>query len=120
MTKMARNDYASDAIVPVSNETMKRVNTMNTPYSVQQLGLDKHPEQYIPVTSENLDAIVPNTRVAQGNIEKVVKTVNLTVGAAPLISVVLMYLDDTDTEVTETWTKAELLASGNVFLFKEV
>ena len=118
MGASTRKDYGSDAIVAENNETMKQVNTVNSPYSVQATGHDKVKANYIPVTSENLDALADNTRVLLGNKEGYVKSTLLSTGdtAPPLVSAVITVLDKTKTEIDTSYTKAELLALGNLFL----
>lgn len=111
-----RKDYGSGAIVAENNETMKRVNYQNTPYSVQATGHDKVVDNYIPITSENLDALTTNTRVLLGNQEGYIKTVTDTGGSAPLVSAVVSVLDKQKNEINTTYLKAELLALPNFFL----
>jgi hypothetical protein len=124
MARTQRKDYAADAVVDPSNETVKRVNFMNTPFSVQATGLDlpqvdsSSPAQdragLIEINSANLDAMVLNTRVLQGNREGFVSAINKPVGT-------LIDLDITfpkqgqDEEVTVKYTKAEILVSPDLF-----
>jgi hypothetical protein len=112
MAKMQRKDYAAAAVVDHSQETLKRVHTMNTPFSVQSLGLHHNKEKHIPVTSENVDALETNTRYIEGNVEGYVKTVTQFEGATT--EVVFGYLKDGE-EVTKTLTKDELLDSQTIF-----
>ena len=72
MSPMPSKSYGADAIVSPSNSVLKRVNTLNSPFSAEAVGLDNSPSKHIPVTSENLYALEPNTRVLDGNIEKYV------------------------------------------------
>ena len=114
MSAIARKDYGAGAIVDASLETVKRVNSMNNPYSVQQLGLDKSgPPKYAAITSASLDALPANTRVLLGNREGVVTSVNTPV--ATLVDCVITIFDKTKTAINTTYTKAELLASPTIF-----
>lgn len=119
MARVERKDYAEAAIVAPSNPTFKRVRQENTPKSIRATGHDNlaNKNKHIPVTEENLETIDTNTRVLQGNIEKHVKSITTT-GVAPdevFASMVIAYNDlDTGKEVTETWTKAEILASSSI------
>ena len=91
---------------------------MNSTYSAETVELNKSPSKHIKVNRENTDALEPNTRVLEGNIEKYVKTVTKS-GVDPdfvLTSAVIAYLDDKDVEVVQTYTKAEILASTSIFL----
>ena len=114
MSAIARKDYGAGAIVDASLETVKRVNNMNNPYSVQQLGLDKSGlPKYQALSSAGLDALTANTRVFFGNREGVVASVNTPV--ATLVDCVIRIYDKTKTAIDTTYTKAELLASPTIF-----
>lgn len=117
MGRMARKDYGEGANVPASNPTLKRVNTQNSPYSVQATGHDLPNSKLIPLDSANLNALVPGTRVLDIQREKYVKSVSKTTGV--LDECVIGYRDDlTGDEVTKTYTKDELLNSSSIFLAK--
>tara|TARA_R110000772_G_scaffold19922_2_gene55391 strand:+ start:20991 stop:21362 length:372 start_codon:yes stop_codon:yes gene_type:complete len=118
MSASARKDYGAGAVIDPSQETVKRINNMNNPYSVQQLGLDKSDDngaspKYIAITSESLDALTANTRVLLGNREGVVKSVNTPV--ATLVDCVITIRDKEKVDIDTTYTKAELLASPIIF-----
>ena len=115
MGASARKDYGSGAIVPENNETMKAINWINSPYSIQATGHDKVKDNLIEINSDNLDALAVNTRVLLGNKPGYVKTVTDTPGP-PLVSAVITVLDKEKNEVDTTYTKAELLALGNLYL----
>lgn len=110
-----RKDYGAAAIVPASNPTVKRVNTLNAPFSIEDTGHGIVKEKFIPMTSENLDALVTGTRVLDPPQEKYVKTV--TKAAGVLTSAVIGHLYNGE-EVVKTYTKSELLTSSTIFLAK--
>ena len=115
MGASARKDYGEDAIVLPSNPTVKRVHTLNAPFSVQATGHDLPNAKLIPLNSENLDALEPGTRVLDVQIEKYVKSVDKTDDV--LNSAVIGHTDQyTGEEVVETYTKDDLLRSTSIFL----
>ncbi len=113
-----RKDYGAAAVVPLSNPTVKRVMTQNAPFSIQATGHDLVPGKHIPLTSENLDALVTGTRVLDVPQEKYVKAVTSNLGV--LTSADIGHRNDKGEEVVKTYTKAELLASTTIFLAKVI
>jgi hypothetical protein len=118
MSKMPRKDYNGTKDVPASNETLKRVNTQNAPYSYQATGLDKSPDTYIKVDSDNLDNLALNTRVLKGNIKGVVKAINKP--ADTLVDATIEYIKGNDgalrAPVNAAFTSgAGTLTSGEYF-----
>ena len=100
-------------LIASGNETMRQVTYMNSPYSVQATGLDKHPEKYILMTSANIDALIKGTIVNVGNQDGYIKTVT---GSNPVTSIVISIPNEGETGIIDTtYTKAQLLASRNIF-----
>jgi hypothetical protein len=123
MARIPRKDYAADAVVPSNNEVLKRINNINSPYSVQATGLDLTPADSRPsarakaieLNSANLDALALNTRVLQGNRAGYVKAINKP--ASTLIDADIAFIQEGEgTEVVEKYTKQELLDSDNIVL----
>lgn len=119
MGATARKDYGSDAIIADNNETLKRVNTMNTPYSVQASGVDKIDGRLQVIDSTTADSITARQRVLWGNKEGYIKSVTLGADPFPLVSCVIAYLDKEKVEVTQTFTKAQLIAEHSLFIINE-
>jgi hypothetical protein len=114
MGKMPRKDYAGSADVAKNNETLKRVNTQNAPASLQATGHTLTPDRKIPMTADNIDAIVTGDRILDVSREKYVKTVNKTVDTVD--SIVVTFKHEQGQFKDETYTRAELLASGTLFI----
>ena len=113
---MSRKDYGANAQVAESNETVKRANFDNSPYSVTSTGHNHIKDKYIPVTDENVEALVQGTRFMQGNREGYVKTVTDDGGdPAAFASAELAYQKDGEEVVLGDFTKAELLNMPNLF-----
>lgn len=121
MSAVARKDYGANAKIPLSNSTMRLINSINSPYSPQATGIDKEPGGYIQITKANLDSLTTNTRVLFGNVQGYVKTVTLDTEEDPelnvgFISCVIAVLDKEKVEQLTTYTADQLIASGNLFL----
>lgn len=116
MTKVARKDYGSAAIVDPSMETVKRVNSMNTPFGVQQTGALKA-DVDIPAKDINYANFKAGTRVLRGNKEGYVKATTFT-GVDPnqvLESATFGFIKDGSEYTEGPYTVAEIKAMGNVF-----
>ena len=97
-----------------NNKTLKQVNSINTPYSVQATGADKQDNrvnQIIDVTAFN--TIVARDRVLWGNREGYIKSV------VASTSLVFTWLDKDLNEVNTTKTMAEVIASGSLVILNE-
>lgn len=104
-------------LIDQGNEVMRQVTFMNSPYSPQATGLDRHPEKYVRMDSAGIDALTTNTTVYVGNQDGYVKTVT---GAAPVTSIVITLPNEGKTgTVDTTFTKAQLLDSRNIFFEKK-
>jgi hypothetical protein len=111
-----RKDYAAGAVIAPGNKTMKRVNSMNAPASMQATGHDKHPDKHIEITSDNLDSLATGTRVLVGNDEGRIKTVNNHIdGYLEDILVSYSILDSKETRDVG-YTKQEILDTSVFFL----
>lgn len=120
MSTVARKDYGANAIVDPSKEAVKRVNLMNTPFGVQQLGLLQSSGAYIPVEDINYDNFKTNTRVLRGNKEGYVKAVT-TSGVDPdfvLETATFGFLKNGVEHTEGPYTVVEIKAMGNVFFAK--
>lgn len=111
---VTRKDYGANAKVPASNPTMREISAINSPYSVQATGYDRDINPYIVLDSAGLDLLKRGTRVLFGNKDGYVKTVTYD-GSRVLVSAVITTLDKEKNEVDTTYTKAEILALGNIF-----
>lgn len=100
MTRVARKDYGSSAIVKKNNEVLKRVNSQNSPFSVQATGHEHYQDKYIQVTSDTLDDLVQNQRVLQGNRKGYIRSLAKT--GAVLDSAVISFPKGKDTPVLST------------------
>lgn len=124
MSAVQRKDYGETAKVSPIDETVKRIHHINTPFSVEQLGLERSPENYIPVTDANLDTLVSaantlafNVQVILGNRKGYIKSVTTTgVGPFVLATAVLADKQNGEEVILGTYTKAELLANPELFL----
>ena len=102
-----------------NNETFKRVNFMNTPFSVQSSGVDKdiwkqYEGRLLVVDTETVfNTITVRTRVLWGNREGWISALTAST------SLVFTWLDKTKTEIDTTKTMAEVLASGSMFILNE-
>lgn len=112
MAKMSRKDYNGSKDVPANNEVLKRVNTQNAPFSFQSTGLDKSPNTYIQVTSDNVDALVANTRALRGNIKGFIKDVNTPAGT--LIDATIIYPRGDDGVLRVPVNKAFTIGAGTL------
>lgn len=98
-----------------NNQTLKRVNFMNTPYSVQSTGADKKDGRIKVVDSEAVfNTIATRTRVLWGNREGYIKSIIAST------SLVFTWLDKEKEEVNTTKTMAEVIASGSMIILNEV
>lgn len=112
MSSISRKD--SKQIIAENNNTMKRVNFMNTPYSVQSTGADKIEGKVIEVTTETLfNALSTRQRVLMGNKEGHIKTITEST------SLVITTYDLEKNEINTTYTMAQVLSSGNLFFLDE-
>lgn len=118
MGKMPRKDYDGAKNVPANNEVLKRVNTQNAPASLQATGHDLTPDRQIPMTAENIDALVTGQRLLDVSREKFISVVNKTETNVDDIEVI--FYDVKGTKVTEAYTRAELMASSTLFIAKPV
>lgn len=102
-----------------SNKTLKQVNFMNTPFSVQSSGADKQvwkstTERLIQVdTAAKFNALAVRDRVLNGSREGWVSAI------VASTSLDFTFLDMTKTEITETLTMAQVLTSGDLFFLNE-
>lgn len=112
MPAVARKDYGANAIVAPSNETMRLINSINSPYSAQATGMDLVPGRIEKISQAQLNALTTNTRVLLGNAEGYVKTV--TQVESVTTAVVIATLDKEKEEILKTYTAAEILNSGNI------
>ncbi len=101
-------------------ETFKRINAMNTPYSVQATGADKdiwkqYADRIRTVDSTaTFNLLTVRTRVLWGNREGYISA------HVASTSLVFTWLDKTKTKINTTKTMAEVLASGSmVFLIED-
>lgn len=101
-------------------ETFKRINAMNTPYSVQATGADKDIwKQYAGRirtvdSTASFNLLTVRTRVLWGNREGYISA------HVASTSLVFTWLDKTKTKINTTKTMAEVLASGSmVFLVED-
>jgi len=105
-----RKDYGSDAIVEEGNKTMRRVDHVNSPNSVEATGSEN-----VKQVIENYDDIQVGDRLLKGNNEEIVSAVNKT--NEVLDDIETEYRDGTvndpleDEVVTTAYTKAELEAA---------
>lgn len=100
-----------------NNETMKRVNFMNSPYSVQGTGADKMEGRIKAITDvTSFNTLTTRQRVLLGNKEGYLKTVTKTVDSESLVYVTL---NDEKEEVETTLTMAQVIASGSLFVLAE-
>lgn len=118
MGKMPRKDYGADAIVDPSQETVKRWNNVNTPFSVESTGLERRKDLYVESADISYDTIKVNSRVYTGNQEGVVTAVT-TSGVDPdfvLETVTISLTNEGEGSTRDiTYTVAELKAAGNIF-----
>lgn len=97
-----------------NNPTFKRVNFMNTPYSVQASGADKIDGRLHPVLdAATFNTITARSRVLWGGREGYIKSIIAST------SLVFTWLDKTKTEIDTTKTMAEVIASGSMFILNE-
>lgn len=113
---ITRQDYGNRVIHP-SNETLRRVDSANAPYSAQATGIDKHLEKKIEITPTGLASLEGGERVLIGNREGVVDNIVLG-GVAPnqtLTSLDVQFEKDGTTTV-KTYTAEGLINEGIIFL----
>lgn len=105
--------------VDPNNETLKRVNNQNAPFSVQASGSDKLKSGETSTrlksvaTEAQFNTITTRDRWLRGNVEGYVHAITAST------SLQLGYLDKTNTEVLETLTMAQVLASNNLYFLNE-
>ena len=100
-----------------NNKTMKRINNVNSPYSIQATGADKMEGRIKAITDvTSFNTLTTRQRVLLGNKEGYLKTVTKTVDNESLVYVTL---NDLKEEVETTLTMAEVIASGNLYILAE-
>lgn len=119
----SRKDYGTDAIIPQSNEALKRVTNVNAPFSTQALGNDFKNNQLLP---ENYDSIKEGDMLLRGNIQETVTEVIINgSGLEPVLESIVTEKPFVDIDMRETneespiettYTKAELLADSCIVI----
>lgn len=76
MGEMSRKDYGSNAIVDQTSETMRRVNSMNAPFSIEATGHEHLKKNLVSITDEaSLETLKTGMRVFNGNRQGYIKTI---------------------------------------------
>jgi hypothetical protein len=102
-----------------NNPTLKQVNFMNTPFSVQSSGADKEvwkstTARLLQIDTETkFNALAVRDRVLNGSREGWISA------HVASTSLEFTYLDITKTEISKTLTMAEVFASGDLFFLNE-
>lgn len=97
-----------------NNETLKNVNMLNTPYSLQGTGADKIEGRVLLIDTETkFNALTTRQRVLFGNKEGHIKTVTAST------SIVITTFSPTKTAIDTTYTMAQIIASGSLFILDE-
>ncbi len=97
-----------------NNKTLKQVNAINTPYSVQAVGADKQDGRVNQIVDETaFNTVVARDRVLWGNREGYIKSI------VASTSLVFTWLDKDLNEVDTTKTMAEVIASGSLVILNE-
>lgn len=97
-----------------NNEVIKRVNFMNTPFSVQQTGADLIPGRLLKIDTEtNFNNLAVRDRVLNGNKEGWVDAITAST------SLTFAYYDLSKTKQTVVLTMAQVIASGSLFFMNE-
>mgnify|MGYP003640323948 CR=1 FL=1 len=97
--------------VALNNEVLKRVNHMNSPYSVQATGADK---LLVVSTAAIFNSLTPRTKVLWGNNHGYLKTIT------DDTSLVYVYKNHKGEPVETTKTMAEVIASGSMFIVNDL
>jgi hypothetical protein len=114
MGASSRKDIIS--IVADNNEVVKRVNVMNSPFSIQQTGVELLDNRLKSITtSTEFNAITTRQRVLLGNKEGWIKTVTADT------SIVIAYHNEVKVEQTITLTMAQVIANSpqSIFIINE-
>lgn len=97
-----------------NNPTLKQVNFMNTPFSVQQSGADKVPGRLVAVTTAaQFNALTVRQRVLNGSREGWISA------HTDDTSLVFTFYDVDKNEIDETFTMAQIFANGDLFVINE-
>lgn len=99
-----------------NNEVVKRVNIMNTPFSIQQTGVENIDDRLEVITNETeFNTLTTRQRVLLGNKEGWIKTVTAST------SIVIAYQDEVKAEQTITLTMAQVIANSpqSIFIINE-
>lgn len=76
MGEMSRKDYGANAIVDQTSETMRRVNSMNAPFSIEATGHDHLKKNLVSITDEaSLETLKTGMRVLTGNRQGYIKSI---------------------------------------------
>lgn len=120
---MTRKDYGEAAIVPESNPVMKRINALNAPNSSQATLPNWESDDNV---FTDYDAIALNQRVLYGNKDGYVSDVTMDDAVLGSIDVtfkrefVELGSEDGPEMGTITYTKAELEATDDLIILKDV
>lgn len=97
-----------------NNETLKNVNMLNTPYSLQGTGADKIEGRVLLIDTETkFNALTTRQRVLFGNKEGHIKTVTAST------SIVITTFTPNKVAIDTTYTMAQIIASGSLFILAE-
>lgn len=108
------NLNSMDSNVPLNNQTLKRINFLNTPFSVEATGADKIPNRIKVVDSTaTFNTITVRTRVLWGNRDGYISAIT------PSTSLVFTWIDKKNNKVNTTKTMAQVIASGSMVILNE-
>lgn len=100
--------------VPKNNEVLKRINTMNAPYSVQATGAELYDKILIVSTAAIFNTIAVRTRIIWGGRQGFVTAL------AADTSMTFKYKSDSGALVETTKTMEDVIASGSLFVLDDL
>jgi hypothetical protein len=119
MGSVLRKDYGLLGVLPENNPTAKELNALNSPHSIQAMGLktDTPPQDYVT----DYNTITVGLRVLYGNFEGVVASVTKPASTVNAITVRIVYPGDNPASpVIKSYTRAEIESTNDFFIQKSI
>jgi hypothetical protein len=117
---MTRNDYGTGAIVKPNNHVIKFIDSLNSPFSVQALGLSLTPERFadtvIPVDRTELAV---GQEILFGNTFGIITALTLNVSDEITALTIAKQIPGKETAVNLAYTDNVLIDEESVILLKK-